>query len=320
MSAGVFDPKRFDPKDPDPWLALYLDQSLPIDEVAKQALLVGNRSISRRWLFPISRPLIFVFFIFVKILRGLFPHWPNWNRALHELIYWGLKTFASPEANTLILRHFTLATELLAFIKTNAGPVDIDSWPLRPTKLEDLRDNVFLQHDLNIYNFIIQLNASLRAQGRDLEPVGQPDFSMISDEPIVLAPMPRGPLNVIDVQTAVEAYTPLYALFLPREDFVRAANSLQLDEVIAIYIAKILGHRLSPRIHEKRPSPCAALHPAGRLSADDAWPRRRGAAWLAAHNQAPAGGRPADRPARTGLDLELMTRFRAPWAIAPCTR
>ena len=243
MTTGVnvFDPGRFDPKDPDPWLALYLDQSLPIDEAAKEALLIGNRSISRRWLFPIARPLIFVFFVLVKILRGLFPHWPNWNRGLHQLIYWGLKTFASPEANTLILRHFTLATELLAFIKGNAGPVEIDSWPLRPAKLEDLRDNVFLQHDLNIYNFIIQLNASLRAQGRDLAPVDRPDFSMISDAPIVLATMPRGPLNVIDVQTAVEAYTPLYALFLPREDFVRAANSLQLDEVIAIYIAKILG-------------------------------------------------------------------------------
>jgi hypothetical protein len=45
-----------------------------------------------------------------------------------------------------------------------------------------------------------------------------------------------------DVQTAVEAYTPIYALFLPREDFLRAVNSLQLDEVIAIYIAKILGN------------------------------------------------------------------------------
>ena len=58
MTAGanVFDPGRFDPKDPDPWLALYLDQSLPIDEGAKQALLIGNRSISRRWLFPIARP------------------------------------------------------------------------------------------------------------------------------------------------------------------------------------------------------------------------------------------------------------------------
>jgi hypothetical protein len=185
--------------------------------------------------------LIFAFFIVVKILRALSPRWPNWNRPLHELIYWGLKTFASPEANTLILRHFTLATELLGFIKANAGPVHIDSWPLRPTRLEDLRDNVFLQHDLNIYNFIIQLNQSLRAEGRDLAPLARPDFSMISDTSIALAPLPHGALNVIDVQTAVEAYTPLYALFLPREDFVRAANSLQLDEVIAIYIAKILG-------------------------------------------------------------------------------
>jgi hypothetical protein len=241
MSANAFDPGRFDPENPDPWLALYLDQSLPIDEGAKLALLNGNRSVSRRWLFPIARPLILAFFIVVKILRVISPRRPNWNGPLHELIYWGLKNFASPEANTLILRHFTLATELLAFIKANAGPVHIDSWPLRPTRLEDLRDNVFLQHDLNIYNFIIQLNQSLRAEARDLAPVARPDFSMISDGPIVLAPLPHGPLNVIDVQTAVEAYTPLYALFLPREDFVRAANSLQLDEVIAIYIAKILG-------------------------------------------------------------------------------
>jgi hypothetical protein len=243
VSASVdqFDPRRFDPKDPDPWLALYLDQSMPIDEAAKQALLIGNRSISRRWLFPIARPMIFAFFIVVKVLRGLSPRRPNMNRALHELIYWGLKTFASPEANTLILRHFTLATELLAFIKANSGPVEIDSWPLRPRRLEDLRNNVFLQHDLNIYNFIIQLNASLRAQGRDLTTLDQPDFSMISDEPIMLDPLPHGSLNVIDVQTAVEAYTPLYALFLPREDFVRAANSLQLDEVIAVYVAKIVG-------------------------------------------------------------------------------
>jgi hypothetical protein len=237
----TFDLRKFNPRDPDPWLALYLDQSLPIDETAKQALLIGNRSISRRWLFPIARVFIFGFFIVVKILRGLSPRWPNMNVALHKFIHWGLKNFASPEANVLILRHFTLATELLAFIRTNAGPVEIDSWPLRPKALADLRDNVFLQHDLNIYNFIIQLNASLRAQNRDLVPVAQPDFSAITDGPIALEPLPNGPFNVIDVQTAIEAYTPMYALFLPREDFVRAANSLQLDEIVAIYIAKILG-------------------------------------------------------------------------------
>src|SRR5205823_5793303 len=85
------------------------------------------------------------------------------------------------------------------------------------------------------------LNISLREQCRDLTPVEQPDFSMISDAPLALAPLPRSALNVVDAQTAIEFYTPLYALMLPRDDFVRAVGSLQLDETVAVYIAKILG-------------------------------------------------------------------------------
>lgn len=238
--ADLFDVARFDPLDPDPWLALYLDQSLPIDDDAKRALLIGNRSFSRRWLFPSLRPFIFAGFLAIKALRGLSPRYPNLNRTLHRLIHWGLRHFVSPQANTLILRHFHIGTEILAFIKANAGPVEIDSRPLRPRNLKHLEDNLFLQHDLNVFNFIIQLNAGLRAQGRDLAPVDLPDFSMISDR-FELDPLPAGPLNIIDVQTAVEAYTPLYALMLPRADFARAAGSLQLDEVIAVAIAKILG-------------------------------------------------------------------------------
>lgn len=240
MSAA-FDLAGYDPRDPDPWLALYLDQSLPIAPEAKTALLMGNRSWSRRWMFNIIRPAVFLFFLLVKIVRGISPHHPNLTGFLHRLIHWGLRTFCTPEANTLILRHFHIGTELLGFIKANAGPVEVETVPLRPRTLKDLEDNVFLQHDLNVFNFIIQLNASLRAQGRDLEPVETPDFSMISDAPFELAPLPKGPLNFVDVQTAIEVYTPLYALCLPRSDFVRAAGSLQLDETVAIYIAKILG-------------------------------------------------------------------------------
>ena len=64
--------------------------------------------------------------------------------------------------------------------------------PLRPRTLKDLEANVFLQHDLNVYNFIIQLNAALRAQGRDLAPVEQPDFSMITDGASTSTPLPTG--------------------------------------------------------------------------------------------------------------------------------
>lgn len=234
-----------DPNDPDPWLALYLDQSLPIDAEAKRCLLVGARSWSRRWLFPVSRPLVLLFFCLVKVLRAVSPRHPNLNGLLHRTIHWGLRTFASPEANTLILRHFHVGTELLAFMKANAGlgaAVDrVSSHPLRPTRLKDIEDNLFLQHDLNVFNFIIELNAALRAQGRELTPPETLDFSMISDAFAPFEPFPRGPLNRIDVQTAVEFYTPLYALMLPRNDFVRAAHSLQLDETVAIYIARILG-------------------------------------------------------------------------------
>lgn len=236
-----FDPAGFDPRDPDPWLALYLDHSLPIDDGAKRCLLLGARSWSRRWLFPVSRPLVIAFFMVVKVLRAISPRHPNLNGLLHRSIHWGLRTFGSPATNTLILRHFHVGTELLAFMKGNAGAVTVTSHPLRPTRLKDIEDNLFLQHDLNVFNFIIELNRSLREQGRELTPPEVVDFSMISDDLPAFEPFPTGPLNRIDVQTAVEFYTPLYALMLPRKDFVRAAHSLQLDEVVGVYIGRILG-------------------------------------------------------------------------------
>ena len=157
-----FKTMAFDPKDPDPWLALYLDHSLPIDDVAKRCLLIGQRSWSRRWLFPVSRPAVFLWFCLVKVFRAITPNHPNLNGLLHKTIHWGLRTFGSPETNTLILRHFHIGSELLAFMKHNAGlGADVEqvtSHPLRPTRLKDIEDNLFLQHDLNVFNFIIELN------------------------------------------------------------------------------------------------------------------------------------------------------------------
>ena len=240
MSKWAFDAAAYDPKDPSPWLALQLDDSLPIDPEAKGALLRGAASFCRYRLFPVIRPLIWVTFIFVKILRGISPRFPNLNGTLHRLIHWGLKTFGSPDCNLLIMRHFHVGTELLAFIKGNAGPVQVETEPLRPRTLKDLEANMFLQHDLNVFNFIIQMNQSLKAQGRELAAPETLDFSMITDGPFPIEATKKGWLNFADVQTAVEVYTPMYALLLRRNDFIRASNSLQLDEIIAVYIAKVL--------------------------------------------------------------------------------
>src|SRR5262245_66334510 len=64
---------------------------------------------------------------------------------------------------------------------------------------------------------------------------------MNRDAPCPLSEVPDIWTNVIDVQTAIEIYTPLYQLFLTDNDFWRAANSLQLDETVALYVARILN-------------------------------------------------------------------------------
>lgn len=229
----------YDPNDPSPWLALALDDSIPFTPSAKAAYLKDQQRWSRRYLFHLIRPIVRALFIVIRLIRMLLPGPPEGNGALHHFIHWGLKTFVTPEANALVLRHFHVGTEVLEFLQANAGPVEIEIPALRPTRLAELKDNLFLLHDLNVFNFIIQLNQSLEKQGRRLTRPERLDLSMISDD-FGLQAMPAGPLNIIDLQTAIEVYTMMYALFLPKAAFERASHSLQFDETFAAYTAVIL--------------------------------------------------------------------------------
>ena len=241
MQPKTYSMDEYNRRDPNPWLALQLDQSIPINDSAKTALLRCQDSFSRRALLPIIRPLARFSIIVVQLIRLVLPKRVASSYLLHHTIYWGLKYFVMPEANYLILRHFNIGSEILAFISDNVPNVNIESNPLRPQKLEDLLDDTFLNHDLNIFNFIIQLNASLREQGREIEYCKNINFGSISEAPLLWNAPPKRWYQFIDVHTAIEFYTPLYGLFLSDHDFWRASNSLQLDETIALYVAKIVG-------------------------------------------------------------------------------
>ena len=233
--------EAYDPADPDPWLALYLDRTLPIAPVAKRALLRDNGSASRQFLMPMVRPFARLTIIFAQLVHIVTPRFPHAPRLLHRMIAIGMKHFLSPDANLLILRHFHLGSQVLRFIAANAAPgFKPDLKAMRPRKPDDVRDLLFLHHDLNIYNFIIQLNAELDRRGTSVERCATLDFSAIEEE-VELDPLPQGRFNVIDVATAIELYTPAYALFLTDRDFWRATNSLQLDETIGLYAARLTG-------------------------------------------------------------------------------
>jgi len=258
--------KEFDARDPSPWLALYLDQSTPLPDHVKKAWLADSEAPSRQFLLPFVRPLARTLIVLIQIVKIVVPR--NWaaSKLLHQILATGLKYFVRPEANWLVLRHFHLGGQILEFIAANA-PVAVETAPLKPLNIDDLKDELFLKHDLNLFNFVIRLGTALRAEGKALAPVAKPDFSMITEPDLALESMPKGKLNGIDLQTAIEMFTPTYQLFLTDNDFWRASNSLQLDETIGIYVATILN---SPQhmvlVNNKHPLvPMSTLRAGNRL-------------------------------------------------------
>lgn len=256
-----------DPRDPDPGLALLLDRTLPIDQAAKAALVRDQASRSRQFLLPLVRPLARTMIVVAQLIHIVSPRWPHAPRLLHRSIAFGMRHFLTPDANRLILRHFHLGAQILRFISDNATPGFHPALePMRPARVEDVADNLFLKHDLNIYNFLILLNRELERRGATLGPVPRIDFSAI-EEQVPLDPLPAGRFNVIDLQTAIELYTPAYALLLTDRDFWRAANSLQLDETIGLYAARLTGEdRHLAMINNRHPLvPFSTLHAGFRL-------------------------------------------------------
>ncbi len=238
-----FEQAPYNPADPNPWLALYLDMSLPLSDEVKAALLANSGSRSRQFLLPLIRPMAKITMMFFQVIKIFVPNRFTSSKVLHRTIYWGLRTFVRPDANYLILRHFHIGTEILQFVATNVPGVEIPSNPLRPTGLKDLIDDVFLKHDLNIYNFLIRLNREMKAQGVAIAKQSHLNFDCVTDGPFKIAEkdLPRGAFNFLDLESAIEIYTPLYQLFLTDSDFWRACNSLQLDETVAIYTARLIG-------------------------------------------------------------------------------
>lgn len=229
-----------DVKDPSPWRAIYLDGSIPIAEECKRAWLEDLSSKSRQFLLPVVRPLARTVIVLFQLIKIVIPKRFTSSAALHRLLEWNMRTWLSPNANLLILRHFHLGSEILQFIARNTRGVRLTPTPLKPTRLSEIRDHVYLQHDLNLFNFVIEINQQLRRQNLELAPIEQLDFGCISDGPPPIEPLPKRWSNFIDLQTAVELYTPVYQLLLTDNDFWRASTSLQLDETVGMYVAKLL--------------------------------------------------------------------------------
>jgi hypothetical protein len=237
----LFDSEKHDERDPNPWLALYLDNSIPMNEKTKQALMRDNNSRSARYLYPLIKVWSKVAMFFIHVFKFFFPRLFNSSRILHSILAWGLKRFVSADANLLIFRHFHVGSEILGFIANNIEGASVPTKPLKPKDFADVKDDLFLNHDLNLYNFVINLNRQLKEKQLTVSPKAELDFSMLTEDQFDHIDFPNRWTNILDLKSAIELFTPFYQLFLTSNDFIRASNSLQLDETISIYAARLLG-------------------------------------------------------------------------------
>lgn len=235
-----FEKMEHNPLNPNPWMALCFDRSIPFNPTAKAVFLYDSQRKTRQFLFPFVRIFSRITIALLQVIKTIIPNVSS-PKMLHKCLYWGMKTWVTPEANYLILRHFNLGSEVLRFIKDNVKEADIPMHPLKPLKLKDVKDNLFLQHDLNLYNFVINLNRKMNEGGTKIHSVDEPDFSAITTGEFNFEEFPRRWTNFLDLSTAIEIFTPAYQFFLTDSDFWRASNSLQFDETIGIYAATILN-------------------------------------------------------------------------------
>ena len=203
--------------------------------------MLDNNSKSSYYLSPIIKVWSKVVMFFIHLFKFFFPKLINSSKVLHYILSWGLKRFVSPDANLLIFRHFHIGTEILQFIAANIPGVALVGDPLKPKTFEDVKDDLFLKHDLNLYNFVIRLNSQLKENSITIGPPEKMNLEMITVDQFDHIDFPKKWTNIIDLRSAIELFTPFYQLFLTSNDFIRASNSLQLDEKIAIYTSQILG-------------------------------------------------------------------------------
>jgi hypothetical protein len=241
MTKDFLNIEKHDSRDPNPWLAMYLDNSIPFNKDTKEALMRDNNSRSTKYLLPFISLWSKVTMFFIHVLKFFFPKLIDSSRTLHRILAWGLKQFVSPDANLLIFRHFHVGSEILQFIAKNIDGVDIPTSPIKPKNFQDVKDDIFLKHDLNLYNFVINLNKQLADNKVEIKGKENLDLSMITEGSFDHIEFPKRWTNVLDLRSAIELFTPFYQLFLTANDFVRATNSLQLDETIGIYASKILN-------------------------------------------------------------------------------
>ncbi|MDY7012093.1 MAG: hypothetical protein SVX43_00610 [Cyanobacteriota bacterium] len=237
------DTQPYDRRNPNPWDVLYLDRAVPVDPIAKAYMIRDLQNWTRNYLLiPIKLTANMLLAIIMTVKR-LLPFQFSAYGLMHKSAAWFLKTFVSPEACYLIVRHICIGSNVVNFLIDNGPDPNIEKSALYPQTVDDLAENAFLEHDLILYNFVWDYHQAEQKNPNWVEERRRQGLNYKSIQPIEvkIEHFERRWLRILDLESAIELFKVFYSLCLTSDEFARAVLSLQLDENFSIYFTKITG-------------------------------------------------------------------------------
>jgi len=205
-----------DRRNPNAWDALYLDQAIPVDPVAKAYMIRDLQSWTRNYLLIPIKLLANVLLALIMTVKRLLPFQFSAYTLMHRSAAFFLNTFVSPEACYLIVRHICIGSNIVNFLVDNGPDPTIEKSQLYPRTVDDLAENAFLEHDLILYNFVLDYNEAQERNPQWLEVVrrrGLNYYSIKSVEVEVDFERRRW-LRILDLESAIELFKVFYSLCL----------------------------------------------------------------------------------------------------------
>jgi len=219
------------------WEALAGDPTLHFDRRALELLRIDQSQWAHRYVRPPARLVSRVAVALIVLIKRILPFRFSSHRLLDRLGIWFMSRLVSVEGGELLLRHFVIETNVLAFIARNSGLAEPT---LRPGTLAKLDDNAVIVHDMNLYEVLAGLgNRPLATPENRTGPL---DFSMLELEPIEVGGGRRW--LRLDLETGLSVMNIAFALLTTSDEYRRAVHSLQLDESVLSCLAELTGDDL----------------------------------------------------------------------------
>jgi len=230
-----------DRSNPNAWEALYLDQAIPLDMTAKAYMIKDLQSWSRNYLLIPIKIIANISLAIIMTIKRILPFQFSAYKLMHHSAAFFLKHFASPEACYLIVRHICLGSNIVNFLIDNSADRQIPKSTLYPQTVDDLAENAFLEHDLILFNFVLDYNEAQQKNPDWLQDVHARGLNYESIQPVNIDVdvSKRGWFQILDLESAIELFKIFYALCLTSEEFARAVLSLQFDENFGCYVSAI---------------------------------------------------------------------------------